>query len=79
MSRKQVDFDIRVFDVTNDASQGGMTHEQVSAFVRVNYLASGWEVLGVENTQVSANHVFFAVYLVKYEDMVDTESSKKAK
>lgn len=66
--RKQVDFDIRVFDVTSQPETGGMTHEQVREFVKANYLDKGWETLGVEHTQVSANHVFFAVFLVKYQD-----------
>lgn len=69
--RKQVDFDIRVFDIVagSNTGEGGMTHEQVREFVKTNYLDNGWEVIHSEVAQISANHVFFAVSLAKYDEV----------
>ena len=67
--RKQVDFDTRVFPLGNGANDS-MTHEQVGAYIRENYLKQNWEVLSTDNIQVSAGTIYFQVSLVKYEDLV---------
>lgn len=75
--RKQVDFDVRVFQISaNPEQNGGMTHDQVSAFVRENYLKNGWEVLSAQNVQIAANAVSVQVNLVKYEDVVEPTPTK---
>ena len=67
--RKQTDFDVRVFPLGNGANET-MTHDQVSDFIRENYLKRGWEVFRTETNQVSAGVIYFQVVLVKYEDVV---------
>jgi len=67
--RIQTDFDVRVFGLGNGAGGESMTHEQVSAYVRENYLANGWEVLSVGTNQVSAGVIYLQVALVKYENV----------
>lgn len=74
--RKQIDFDVRVFPLGN-GSNGSMTHEQVSEFVRENYLAKGWEVFSDHVNQVSAGVIYYQLALVRYEEGV--EPTVKAK
>ena len=75
--RKQVDFTIRVITLAaNPESYGGMKPEQLSAWVRSEYLQHGWEVINSERTQTDANSVSFALSLAKYEDE-STPTAKK--
>lgn len=74
--RKQTDFDVRVFPLGTGAGGESMTHEQVSEFVRENYLKSGWEVLSAENNQVSAGVIYLMVVLVKWEDVAEPVATK---
>lgn len=68
--RKQTDFDIRVFKInSNPEAYGGMSHTQVSDFIRENYLRWGWEVLSTQNVTYDGNNVAVQVSLVKYEDL----------
>jgi hypothetical protein len=68
--RKQIDFDVRVFPLGNGAN-GSMTREEVSDFIRTNYLDSqtGWEVFNVNANQVAAGVIYYQVTLCKYEDV----------
>lgn len=69
MSRKQVNFDVRVFQINNNPSAfGGMTHQQVSEYVQAEYLSQGWEVLNSNGVTFDGNSVYMQVTLVKYED-----------
>lgn len=65
--RKQVDFDFRVYPV--GATEGTYNHTQLSAEIRTQYIEQGWEVLKTEVTQVSANVIYLAVSLVKYQEL----------
>jgi hypothetical protein len=76
--RKQTDFDVRVFQVTNNpAAHGGMTHDQVSLMVKRDYLVYGWEVLSSENISYDGNNIFVQVSFVKYEDVIEEAKAKK--
>lgn len=66
--RKQVDFDVRVFPLGN-GSNGSMTHEQVSQYVRENYQTKGWEVFSDHVNQVSAGTIYYQVSFVKWEEV----------
>ena len=74
--RKQLDFDVRVFALGTGAGGESMTHEQVSAYVRDNYLTHGWEVLSVTTNQVSAGVIYLQVALVKWEDVEEVKSKR---
>jgi hypothetical protein len=76
--RKQTDFDVRVFALGTGAGGESMTHEQVSQYVRDNYLANGWEVLSVHTNQVSAGVIYLQVVLVKWEEIADEVRAKRA-
>lgn len=71
MSRKQVDFIIRLVRIAPNpaAVDQSMSTADFSKWVKENYLDQGWEVMGVQQAQVEANSVFFAVYLAKYEEV----------
>lgn len=73
--RKQTDFDYRVYPVGN--TEGNYNHLQLSAEIREEYLQNGWEVLSTENLQVSANVIYLAVSLVKYEDIPEDQEVKR--
>lgn len=64
--RKQIDFDVRVFALGNGAN-GSMTHEQISQYVRENYLQDGWEVFSDNVNQISAGVIYYQVAFAKYE------------
>lgn len=74
--RKQTDFDVRVFPLGNGAN-GSMTHEQVSQYVRENYLAQGWEVFSDHVNQVSAGTIYYQVSLAKYEEVAEAATRAK--
>jgi len=76
--RKQTDFVIRVIQLSNNPeAYGGMTAEQARQFIKDAYLSQGWEVMSAEHTQVEGNSVFFAVALVKWEDISEEPKAKK--
>lgn len=75
--RKQTDFDVRVFPLGVGAGGTSMTREQVSQFIRENYLnGSGWEVFSTNVNQVSDGVIYFQVVLVKWEDVVEPVATK---
>ena len=74
MNRKQVDFDFRVYPVGQ--GDGNYNHQMLSDEIRTQYIANGWEVISTEVTQVSANVLFLAVSLVKYENEVSNSGTK---
>jgi hypothetical protein len=78
MNRKQVNFDVRVFQLTaNPSAHGGMTHEQMSDYVRTEYLERGWEVLNSNGVTFDGNSVYMQVSLVKYEDVEEVKAKSK--
>jgi len=77
--RKQTNFDVRVFPLGNGSGGESMTHEQVSDFVRTNYLEQGWEVLSANNNQVSAGVIYLQVVLVKWENVHETGETSEVK
>ena len=71
---KQVDFDVKVFPLGN-GSDGTMTRDLVSAFIRDNYLLkpnddksdkSYWAVFDISTNQISNGTIYYQVTLVKY-------------
>jgi hypothetical protein len=73
--RKQIDFDVRVFALGNGAN-GSMTREQVSEFIRENYMGKGWEVFSDHINQVSGGSIYYQVVFIKYEDVAETPAVK---
>lgn len=67
--RKQTDFDFRVYPVGN--TEGNYNHETLRAEIKAAYIDRGWEVMSTEVSQVSANVIFLAITLVKYEEVAD--------
>lgn len=76
--RKQVDFDVRVFPLGTGSGGDSMTREQVSAFLRDNYLSLsiGWEIMNVNVNQVSAGVIYLQVSLVRWEDVTEEVKAK---
>ena len=80
--RKQVDFDVRVFPLGSSGNQGDfMTREQVSQFIRDNYLSlnDGWEVMSAGQIQITGNVIMFQVVLVKWQEADQSAANVKAK
>ena len=76
MNRKQVEFDFRVYPVGPAGAEGSYNHEQLRQEVVAQYIASGWEVLKTEISQVSANVLYLAITFVKYEVVSEVVSAK---
>lgn len=77
--KRQIDFDVRVFKLTPQGIEAGTTtRERMREFLRENYpFEAGWEVQNTFLATPETNTVPLAVVLVRYEDVVDTESTAK--
>ncbi len=70
MNRKQIGFDVISENV------GNSTEKQILLGRVQRYLDEGWEVLNTHVPQTGSGAITITVVLVKYEDVVQTTSSK---
>jgi hypothetical protein len=65
---KQIDFDIRVFNLTGAGTDGTQTRQFMLDYIHTNYpVSDGWEVKNAYPVDVASGAVSVLVFLVKYE------------
>lgn len=79
MARKQVDFSVRVRTLNAGGLNGGQTPQMLSEEMKHEYPASdGWELVSVQNIQLSADGVSVLLFFSKYADEeVEVKSKTK--
>lgn len=65
--RKQVDWDVRVWNLTGSGQEGTTTRDQMLGYMKANYpLEDGWEVVSVSTANVAAGAISVMVFVAKY-------------
>lgn len=66
--RKQVDWDVRVWNLTAGGQEGTQTRDQMLSYMKEHYpLEDGWEVVSVSTANVAAGAISVMVFVAKYE------------
>ena len=66
--RKQIDWDVRVWNLTGNGQEGTQTRDQMLSYMNEHYpLSEGWEVVSVSTANVAAGAISVMVFVAKYE------------